>query len=70
MTQGVVHAGTHKTGTTRAREGWVGSVHGHLLRSIQMPDDSATFHARFPALSSPVEEAKPRLVFDASVQAR
>lgn len=44
--------------TTRARENWIRSVHGHLLRSIRLTDDFDTFRARFPALSSPEEEAR------------
>ena len=43
--------------TTRAREDWIRSVHGHLLRSIRLTDDFDTFRARFPALASPEEEA-------------
>ncbi len=44
--------------TTRERESWIRSVHGHLLRSIRMTDDFDMFRARFPALASPVEEAR------------
>ncbi len=44
--------------TTREREAWIRSVHGHLLRSIRLTDDFATFRARFPALASPEEEAQ------------
>ncbi len=44
--------------TTREREAWIGSVYGHLLRSIRLTDDFATFRARFPALASPAEEAR------------
>ncbi len=44
--------------TTREREAWIASVHGHLLRSIRLRDDFATFRARFPALASPAEEAR------------
>jgi hypothetical protein len=43
--------------TTRAREDWIGSVYGHLLRSIRLTDDFDTFRARFPDLKGPVEEA-------------
>lgn len=43
--------------TTRAREPWIASVWGHLLRSIRLTDDFETFRARFPALASPEEEA-------------
>lgn len=35
--------------TTREREDWLRSVHGHLLRSIRLTDDFPTFRARFPA---------------------
>lgn len=35
--------------TTRERESWLESVHGHLLRSIPLTDDLAQFAARFPA---------------------
>ena len=44
--------------TTRERESWIRSIHGHLLRSIRLTDDFATFRARFPALASPAEEAQ------------
>ena len=44
--------------TTREREAWIRSVHGHLLRSIRLTDDFDTFRARFPALASPEEEAQ------------
>ncbi len=44
--------------TTRARESWIRSVHGHLLRSIRLTDDFEAFRARFPALASPAEEAQ------------
>jgi hypothetical protein len=43
--------------TTRARDSWIRSVHGHLLRSIRLTDDFEAFRARFPALASPAEEA-------------
>lgn len=43
--------------TTREREAWIRSVHGHLLRSIRLTDDFETFRARFPALAGPAEEA-------------
>ncbi|WP_322867829.1 hypothetical protein U5922_017410 [Aquicoccus sp. G2-2] len=43
--------------TTRARESWLASLHGHLLRSIDMTDDLATFTARFPADLDPKREA-------------
>lgn len=44
--------------TTREREAWIESVHGHLLRSIRLTDDFERFRARFPALASPAEEAR------------
>ncbi len=44
--------------TTRAREAWIRSVYGHLLRSIRLTDDFDRFRARFPALASPEEEAR------------
>ena len=44
--------------TTRAREAWIRSVYGHLLRSIRLTDDFDTFRAHFPALASPAEEAQ------------
>ncbi len=44
--------------TTRAREAWIESVYGHLLRSIRLTDDFAAFRARFPALASLEEEAR------------
>ncbi len=44
--------------TTREREAWIRSVHGHLLRSIRLTDDLGTFRARFPALMGPAEEAR------------
>ncbi|MZR14688.1 hypothetical protein GQE99_16835 [Maritimibacter sp. DP07] len=44
--------------TTRAREDWIRSAHGHLLRSIRLTDDYDTFRTRFPALASPAEEAR------------
>lgn len=43
--------------TTREREAWIASVYGHLLRSIRLTDDFATFRARFPDLQSPADEA-------------
>ena len=43
--------------TTRERDSWIKSIHGHLLRSINLTDDLETFRARFPALSSPEEQA-------------
>ncbi|MAM62771.1 hypothetical protein [Maritimibacter sp. UBA3975] len=44
--------------TTREREAWIRSVHGHLLRSIRLTDDFDTFRNRFPALAAPAEEAE------------
>ncbi|MCK8465029.1 hypothetical protein MUY35_14310 [Aliiroseovarius sp. S1339] len=44
--------------TTRNREDWIKSVHGHLLRSINLTDDLAAFTARFPALIGPKEQAQ------------
>lgn len=44
--------------TTREREAWIRSVHGHLLRSIRLTEDFETFRAHFPALASPAEEAQ------------
>lgn len=44
--------------TTRAREDWIKSVHGHLLRSIRLTQDFDDFRANFPALASPEEEAQ------------
>jgi hypothetical protein len=43
--------------TTRERESWIRSVHGHLLRSIALRDDFDTFRAQFPKLKSPADEA-------------
>ncbi len=36
--------------TTRQKDDWLRSVHGHLLRSIRMTDDLETFRARFADL--------------------
>ena len=44
--------------TTRNREDWIKSVHGHLLRSINLTDDLDAFAARFPALIGPTQEAQ------------
>lgn len=44
--------------TTRAREAWIRSVYGHLLRSIRLTEDFETFRGHFPALASPAEEAQ------------
>ena len=43
--------------TTRNREDWIRSVHGHLLRSIRLTDDFETFRARFADLKGPGAEA-------------
>jgi len=44
--------------TTRERESWIRSVHGHLLRSIRLTDDFETFRGRFPSLMGPEAEAE------------
>ncbi|MDE9449879.1 hypothetical protein J3R80_05260 [Aliiroseovarius sp. Z3] len=44
--------------TTREREDWLRSVHGHLLRSIRLTDDYDTFRGRFPMDVAPVEQAR------------
>lgn len=44
--------------TLRDKDGWIASVHGHLLRSIRLRDDFKTFRARFPDLKGPSEEAR------------
>lgn len=44
--------------TTRNREDWIKSVHGHLLRSIDMVDDLEAFAARFAPDYSPTQEAQ------------
>ncbi|SEW03769.1 hypothetical protein SAMN05444851_1015 [Aliiroseovarius sediminilitoris] len=44
--------------TTRDREDWLRSVHGHLLRSIRLTDDFDTFRGRFSAGIGPVDEAR------------
>lgn len=44
--------------TTRARDGWLRSVHGHLLRVIRLTDDYDRFRARFPDTLSPAREAE------------
>lgn len=43
--------------TTREKEAWIKSIHGHLLRSIKLPEDYETFRAGFTDLLSPAEEA-------------
>lgn len=44
--------------TTRSAEDWLRSVHGHLLRSINLTDDFEQFRARFSPLRGPAEEAR------------
>ncbi|GHE98748.1 hypothetical protein GCM10016455_19350 [Aliiroseovarius zhejiangensis] len=44
--------------TTREREAWLRSVHGHLLRSIRLTDDYDTFRGRFPMDIAPIEQAR------------
>lgn len=44
--------------TTRARETWIGSVHGHLLRSINLGLGLEAFQAQFSELPSPLETAR------------
>lgn len=44
--------------TTREREAWFRSVHGHLLRSIHLTDDAEAFRARFPGLIDLETEAQ------------
>lgn len=53
--------------TTREREAWIASVWGHLLRSIRLTDDFATFRARFPDLQSPADEAASMAAFLAPI---
>jgi len=53
--------------TTRLREPWIRSIHGHLLRSIRLTDDFDSFRARFPDLASPAEEAARMAEFLAPV---
>lgn len=43
--------------TTRARESWIKSVYGHVLRSIQITDDFETFRAGLPKLPHLEDEA-------------
>lgn len=43
--------------TTRARDAWLASVHGHLLRSIRLEDDLGRFRARFDGFATLQEEA-------------
>ncbi len=43
--------------TTRDKEDWIKSIHGHLLRSIKLPEDFQTFRAGFADLLSPEQEA-------------
>ncbi len=44
--------------TLRARESWIRSIYGHLLRSIHLRDDYTAFRQRFPRLRDPLEEAR------------
>lgn len=44
--------------TTRDREDWIKSVHGHLLRSIRLRRDFPAFRAQFPALPDLAAEAE------------
>lgn len=43
--------------TTRDRDSWLRSIHGHLLRSIALTDDFDAFRARFPSGFGPDGEA-------------
>lgn len=43
--------------TTRDTDSWLRSVHGHLLRSIDLTDDFDSFRARFPDVKGPIGEA-------------
>lgn len=43
--------------TTRQKDDWLRSVHGHLLRSIRLTDDLDAFRARFADLPSPDAQA-------------
>lgn len=44
--------------TTRARDAWLRSVHGHLLRSIKLELDQETFVHRMSETESPDQQAK------------
>lgn len=44
--------------TIRAREAWLRSLYGHVLRVTPLKDDFETFRARFPASLSPEGEAR------------
>ena len=44
--------------TTRDRDAWLRSVHGHLLRSIRLEDDLEGFSQRFRSLGTLEEEAR------------
>jgi hypothetical protein len=44
--------------TTRDREAWLRSVHGHLLRSIRLTDDYPAFARRLADTPGPEAEAK------------
>ncbi|MFT4716519.1 MAG: hypothetical protein ACI9ZD_000174 [Paracoccaceae bacterium] len=54
--------------STREKESWIASIHGHLLRSIRLLDDLTTFRARFPSLRAPAEEAAEMTAYLAPVQ--
>ncbi len=43
--------------TVRAREPWIKSIYGHLLRSIRIADDFESFRDQFPEQLSPANEA-------------
>ena len=44
--------------TVRDREAWIRSVYGHLVRSIHLRDDFATFRDRFPDIPDPATQAR------------
>ena len=44
--------------TTRNKEEWIKSVHGHLLRSIRLTEDLQSFRQQFPDLLGPEVEAQ------------
>ena len=44
--------------TARAREPWIRSVYGHLVRSIHLTEDFPAFRARFPTLADPEDAAR------------
>jgi hypothetical protein len=54
--------------TIRAREAWLSSVYGHLLRSIHLTQDEAAFRAqfpRFPHLADAAQQIVNKLPLDA-----